>query len=110
MNEVDALKKELMDFKAEINKQLSGVRTDLKELTKALRDLIRLEGNIAQLSDLVGRHATESRDHEKRIRKIEMQLAGTSKSVTLFDQIVRHTVLLVVGGVFSVLIIKAAGG
>lgn len=65
----------------EVKSQLGVVNVELRELTKALRDLIRLDGDIRRLQDAVGRIGRETEDHEKRLRVIESR--GTAQTVTL---------------------------
>ena len=48
-----------------------GLRDEVKELTKALRELIRIDGDIKRLSEAIGRIGGESEDHEARLRVLE---------------------------------------
>jgi hypothetical protein len=71
MAEVDNLKQDLNALKVSVNEQFDGVRNDLKELTSALRDLIRLDGDIKRVQDAVHRIGTQVDDHETRLRGVE---------------------------------------
>jgi len=97
---------ELDDFKRDVSNQFAGVRSDIKELTSALRDLIRLDGDIKRQSDAVGRIGREVEDHEDRIRALEVTGAGTKKTVSLMDKVLERGALLVVGA----FIMKAVSG
>lgn len=110
MGEVDSLKQDLDEFKSDVRAQFDGVRADLKDLTQALRDLIRLDGDIKRLQDAVGRIGLESDDHERRLRALEKADAHQAKSVGLFDGLVHHALVLLVGAVIGALLIKTAGG
>lgn len=71
MTEITALESKVESLSQNVNSQLSGVRTDIKELTSALRDLIRMDGEIKNISLLVNRIGGEVDDHEERMRKLE---------------------------------------
>jgi len=90
---------EIEQLKKDFSNQFSGVRSDIKELTKALHDLIRLDGDIKRQSDAVGRIGREVEDHEKRIRVLEVAAPGTKKSVGFMDKLFERSVFLIVGAV-----------
>lgn len=71
MTEIAALDHKIETLRTDVNTQLTGLRSDVKELTKALRDLIRMDGEIKNLSTLISRIAGEVDDHESRLRKLE---------------------------------------
>ena len=54
VNDLQSLDKKLETFRGEIGERFDRVHDDLKELTKALRDLIRLDGDIRRLQDAIG--------------------------------------------------------
>ncbi len=71
MSDVAALESKFESHSRAVNGQLSGVRNDIKELTKALRDLIRIDGEIKNIVTLVSRIGSEVDDHEGRVRVLE---------------------------------------
>jgi len=71
MPDIQALEHKLETFRDEIGGRFDRVHDDLKELTKALRDLIRLDGDIRRLQDAMSRIGHESGDHELRLRELE---------------------------------------
>lgn len=78
MSEIAALKTDIDTLRNEVNGQLTGVRSDIKDLTKVLRDLIRMDGEIKNIATLVGRVAGEVDDHEQRLRSLEKSSAINS--------------------------------
>lgn len=106
MDDSGVSKTELNQFKNEVRLQMEGVRADLKDLTKALRELIRLEGSLNGLAKIVERLGRENDDQEKRLRQIEIGAAGTSKSVGLFDGMVKHVFVLVIGATVGAVLMK----
>ena len=77
----DSSEKKLDDFRKEVREQMSSVGDELKELTKALRDLIRLDGDIRRIQDAVGRIGRQADDHEIRVRRIESLCQSQEGSV-----------------------------
>lgn len=75
---VDALNKKIDVINSHFAKEFDGVRADLKDLTRALRDLIRLDGKIENLTTLVTRVGIDVDDHEKRMREIETREAAST--------------------------------
>jgi len=71
MTEVAVLESKLESLSHSVNNQLTGVRSDIKDMTKALRELIRMDSEIKNVTTLVSRIGTEVDDHEKRIRMLE---------------------------------------
>jgi hypothetical protein len=100
---------ELNVFKKDVSDQFAGVRSDIKDLTKALRDLIILDGDIKRQSDVVARVGREVEDHEKRIRSLEVTGAGTKKTVTLMDKVFERGALLLIGAVLMKVINTVVG-
>jgi len=71
MSDVTALDQKIETLRSEVTTQLRTVSSDMKELTRALRELIRLDGDIKNLSTLVTRVGGQVDDHEKRLRRVE---------------------------------------
>jgi len=72
VSEMDQLRKEMTE-------QFSAMRGDIKEISVALVELVRLEGKFERVNELVYRVASENDDLEARVRKIE-QDSGINKS------------------------------
>lgn len=51
--------------------QFAGVRSDIKELTQALRELIRLDGDIKRQNDALARIGRQVDSHDERLHEIE---------------------------------------
>jgi len=71
MTDIAILESKLENLSQEVGSQLQGVRSDIKDLTKALRDLIRMDGEIKNVAALVSRIGDEVDDHEERMRILE---------------------------------------
>jgi len=78
VNDLQSLDKKLETFRGEIGERFDRVHDDLKELTKALRDLIRLDGDIRRLQDAIGRIGRATDDHETRLRAVEAAAAAVT--------------------------------
>ncbi|MDZ7804333.1 hypothetical protein [Thiohalophilus sp.] len=118
--EIDAIKQDSSEIRDEMRTSITGVRSDLKELTSALHDLIRLDGELNRVADLTGRIGTEvdslarlmRKEHgsfDARLRSLEVGQAGNDKSVGLFDDWVRYGGFVIVGLVVGGVVAKAAG-
>ena len=70
------VEQKLEDFRTEVREQFNRVGDELKELTQALRDLIRIDGDIRRLREAIKRIGGQVDDHEKRLRSAER--AGTA--------------------------------
>lgn len=108
--DLESLKQDLDELRGDIGKRFDSVHTELKELTKALRDLVRIDGDQRRIEEKVNRIGSEVGDHEKRIRHLERSDAGQEKSVGLLDWIVRHAMSMGIGGAIGAALLKAAGG
>jgi chromosome segregation ATPase len=117
VGEVDAIKQDLSELRNEMRESYSGLRSDLKELAKALRELIRLDGDIGRVADLAQRIGKEVDDLaalmradrqelDKRLRTLEQAQVGNSKSAGLVDWLVRHTLSMAIGAAFGAAVIK----
>ena len=83
-----ATKDDLAQLRTEFQAEFRGVRGDLKEQTKALQELVRLDGDISRLDDAMHRIGHEAKDHEKRIRELEMNTHTNSRTREWFERIV----------------------
>lgn len=85
--EIAQLDGKIETLRKDVNTQLTGVRTDIKELTEVLRDLIRMDGEIKNISTLTERIGNEVDDHEKRLRGLEKNGADADVVVKLTDRV-----------------------
>ena len=96
MSGEDALKTELKEFKADVNSRFDSLHSDLTELTKAMRDLIKLDGYIQRVADQSNRIGKQVDLLEERVRELELANATNSKTVGRFDKLIDRTLSLVV--------------
>jgi hypothetical protein len=89
----------------ELNVQLAGVRADIKDLTLALRDLIRLDGDLKRIEQAQTRIGRQVDDHEDRLRSVEVGGAGHAKTVGLVDKLVEHAASLIIGALIALLLL-----
>ena len=99
--DVNVGREELDEFKAEVRHRFDRVHEDLKEMTQALRELVRLDGNIKRLEEAVGRIGDEVRDQEKRLRTLEHRGAGTAKTIGGVEVFARYAAAAVAGGLVT---------
>lgn len=115
--EVDAIKEDLAELKTEVRESLKGIHTDLKELANALHELIRLDGDIGRVADMTHRIGKEVDDLfrlfrtefgklDTRLRTVETAQAGNTKSVGLFDSLVKYGMSLLMGAALGVTVVK----
>ncbi len=69
--ELSVMERKMEALRKDVTRQLDGVRVDIRELTKALRDLIRLDGNIKNVTETVHRMTNQLDDIELRLREVE---------------------------------------
>lgn len=67
-------------LREEVNARFGEVRTDIKELTQALRELIRLDGDIKRLAETTIRLDKVVGEHEKKISAL---VVGNLKSTVI---------------------------
>lgn len=86
IDETQAVQKIVEDLRKEVSGRFDSMQEDIKELTKALRDLIRIDGDIRRLQDSVGRIGRETEDHEKRVRLLEGSGVATQSDIKHADR------------------------
>lgn len=79
--EQQALEDKLEDLRGEVGRRFDTVHNDMKDLTKALRDLVRLDGDLHRIQDSVVRIGAQVDDHEQRLRPLET--SGAVQGVTV---------------------------
>lgn len=109
LEQIAAVRADVASYRTEVAAQLGGVRDEIRELTVAFRELIKLDGDIKRTNDAVGRIGRESDDHEIRLRALEaisakngaiMGMSGTAASLaagagaSLIVAIIMHAVKL----------------
>lgn len=68
---LEALDAKFEKLRHSVDEQFGGVRKELKELTQALRDLIRLDGDLKRQNDAIVRIGRQVDDHENQLRDIQ---------------------------------------
>ena len=68
---LSALDTKIEALRSNVSGQLTGVRSDIKELTQALRELIRLDGDLKRQNDALGRIGRQVDNHDARLHEIE---------------------------------------
>lgn len=62
----------LEHLREELHRGLEGMRAKLEEMSKELRDVIRLDGDLKRHDDAIKRIGRQVDDHEERIKHIEV--------------------------------------
>lgn len=66
-----ALDNKVENLRRDVSQHLAGVRNDIKDLTAALRELIRLDGEMKRQNDAVARIGRQVDKQEERLHEIE---------------------------------------
>lgn len=103
--EMDAIKRDLSDLRNELRESIGGLRADIKEIAKAFHELVRLDGDIGRVADVVSRLGKEMDDLSRRMRTLELDQAGNTKSVGLFDWIVRNALTVIISGAIGAAVV-----
>lgn len=98
------MSEELNEFKTEVRTQFKEVRKGIADLTDALRELVRVDGNVLRIEEKVDRMGEEVDDHEARIRVLE------EKPGRMFEVLIQRLVLLAAGGAFGYVASLFGGG
>lgn len=69
------LDQKIEGLRNDVNRQMSGIQSELKQMTETMQEMVRLEGDQHRLWDAVQRIGKESDDHEHRIRTLTENLA-----------------------------------
>jgi len=81
VSDMDALRR---DF----NAQMGGIKSDLKEMTRALTELIRLDGEMKAQNGALNRIGRQVDDHETRIRTTEVHSSVNKSQVSNNERII----------------------
>lgn len=94
---------EMDEFKAEVRDQIKGLRTDIRELTMAFRDLIRIDTNLKNVDRRVDAIGASVDDHETRLRAIEVSGSGEKQRINHTHWFVNLLISAVVSGAIALL-------
>lgn len=97
MNDMTVDDKEFKRFQDSVLRQLSSVKEDCKETSQNMTALIRIESDLNRIWDAISRGTTENKDHELRMRVLETDNSGNTKSVKVFDRLVERVILVMIG-------------
>lgn len=97
MADADDLKTDMESFKKSINGQLEGVKQELRELTNALRELIRIDGDIKRVQDAMSRIGRQVDDHEIRVRKVENSGSVNATRLSSAERVIWLAIMFAVG-------------
>lgn len=112
-DQVEAIRAGLSELRNDVADALKVMRNDIKELGKAINGLARIDARIERLvkdvDALFGLVREETRELDARVRKLEVNVAGNAKSMTLFDSIVRQSMFVIVGVIVGVVVERIFG-
>lgn len=86
-----------------LSADVSGIKTELKQVNESLKHLIRIDGDIKRVEEKIDRIGKESKDHEDRLRNLE------SKPGLFFGSVVKHMVSASAGAVAVFFVMKVMG-
>jgi hypothetical protein len=76
MSELAALQQQIAGLQIET----THVREKLDDVVVALRELVRIDGDVKRYSDALVRIGRQVDDHDERIRAVEIKSAGTDEA------------------------------
>lgn len=77
----------LESFREEVNSRFVEVRSDIRELTKALRDLIRLDGDIKRIQDQMLRLSKVVDQHELYIGDLRLDSNTSTITISKYERL-----------------------
>ena len=98
--EIQEIERKVEALRSEVGAQFAGVRSDLKEVSQALRDLIRLDGDLKRQNDALLRIGKQVDEHEIRLYKLEtvrlpaLEIAGATGQAVAKTEAKHHNWLL----------------
>lgn len=112
-DQVEEIRAGLKDLRNDVADALKGMRSEIKELSRTINGLARIDTRLERVGKDVDALFTLVRDetHEldQRVRNLEVTVAGSTKSTTLFDAIVRQSLFVIIGMIAGVVIERLAG-
>ncbi len=112
-DQVEEIRAGLNDLRNDVADALKVMRTDIRELGKAINGLARIDTRIERLvkdvDALFSLVREETRELDERVRTLEVNVAGNVKSMTLFDSIVRQSVFVMIGVIVGVVVERLFG-
>jgi len=78
--------RKLEDFREETKERFNEIRSDIKELTLALRELIRLDGDIKRLNEVVERIGDQVKTNSQDIGLLKIATARSSVTVGVHER------------------------
>lgn len=108
--DADHVRTELRTFKAEVNTKLDTVSSEIKELTRALRELIRLDGDIRRQNDALARIGRQVDDHEVRLRRVEIEDSKQGARIGYSERWIWMAATGVSSGVVGVVVYMVTNG
>jgi carbamoylphosphate synthase small subunit len=76
------------ELRKEMNAQMSSLRDEIKHMTRALTELIRLEGEMKAQTGALTRIGRQVDDHETRIRVTEVNGSVNQSQVSSNERII----------------------
>ena len=93
-----------------LQEDVQGVRSDIKELTKALVEMVRLDSDVKNLMDWLNRLSGKVDGIEKDIAVLKTRSALNGKSVGLFDSLVSKGIFSLINIGIGAALLRLLGG
>jgi len=87
-----ATREDLDQLRASLEKKIDG-------LTEALRDLIRIDGDMKRIQDAQSRIGRQVDDHETRLRVVEIAQPSAKRASRFMDKIPEWLISASLGGI-----------
>lgn len=95
------MSEELDRLRQEMTQQFSAMRSDIKELSSAMLELVRLDGKLNTMSELLYRVAKQVDDLESRVRVLENNAGISTQRVTNNERMVWIVITGLLGIAFA---------
>lgn len=80
------LEQKVEGLREEVTARFGEVRDDIRGITKTLEALVRIDGDLRNYRESLGRIGGEVKDHEKRLHAIEIAQAKSAPVVDSHDR------------------------
>lgn len=90
MTTIENVERGLEVFRSEVNGRFEALQAEIRELTNALREQVRIDGEIKRVNDALSRMGKQIDKQEERGGEVEARLRNVEQSAVSHKTEVRH--------------------
>lgn len=90
MSTIENVERNLEAFRNEVNGRFEALQSEIRELTSALREQVRIDGEIKRVNDALARMGKQLDKLEERGEEIDVRLRNVEQSGAANKTEVRH--------------------